>query len=229
MIFISKRIMSFCWLLCLCMVLACLLWKWHDKRNMVNYTKPTKEQKYNLKSNMKKRCYNENYHKVRPDYKDCTICDEWLDDKKSFYEWVDHNFYEIEGEPTAELDKDILVPGNKIYSPDTCIFVPKRINDLFVHIHGRKKNGLPTGVTYSKKTGKYQATVRESCETEDSENTKKKKGVQLGYFDTIEEAYEVYKAHKLAEIIYIADCYKDVIPDKLYQAMINWKFDEITA
>ena len=139
------------------------------------------------------------------------------------------NGYEIEGEPTAELDKDILVPGNKIYSPDTCIFVPKRINDLFVHIHGRKKNGLPTGVTYSKKTGKYQATVRESCETEDSENTKKKKGVQLGYFDTIEEAYEVYKAHKLAEIIYIADCYKDVIPDKLYQAMINWKFDEITA
>ena len=42
-----------------------------------------------------------------------------------------------------------------------------------------------------------------------------------------EEAYEVYKAHKMAEIIYIADCYKDVIPDKLYQAMINWKFDEI--
>lgn len=35
------------------------------------------------------------------------------------------------------------------------------------------------------------------------------------------------KAHKMAEIIYIADSYKDVIPDKLYQAMINWKFDEI--
>ena len=229
MIFISKRIMSFCWLLCLCMVLACLLWKWHDKRNMVNYTKPTKEQRYNLKNNMKTRCYNTNYHKVRPDYKDCTICDEWLDDKKSFYEWVDHNFYEIEGEPTVELDKDILVPGNKVYSPDTCIFVPKRINDLFVHIHGRKKNGLPTGVTYSKKTGKYQAAVRESCKDTDSKDEDKKKTVRLGFFDTIEEAYEVYKTHKMAEIIYIADCYKDVIPDKLYQAMINWKFDEITA
>ena len=47
--------------------------------------------------------------------------------------------------------------------------------------------------------------------------------------DTPEEAYEVYKAHKMAEIIYIADSYKDVIPDKLYQAMINWKFDEIAA
>ena len=137
-----------------------------------------------------------------------------------------HNFYEIEGEPTVELDKDILVPGNKIYSPDTCIIVPKRINDLFVHIHGRKKNGLPTGVTYSKKTGKYQATVRESCKDEEDG---KKKTARLGFFDTAEEAYEVYKAHKMAEIIYIADSYKDVIPDKLYQAMINWKFDEITA
>ena len=106
--------------------------------DMVNYKKPSKEQKYNLKSNMKTRCYNENYHKVKPDYEECTVCDEWLDNKKLFYEWVDHNFYEIEGESTVELDKDILVPGNKVYSPDTCIFVPKRINDLFVHIHGRK-------------------------------------------------------------------------------------------
>lgn len=113
---------------------------------------------------------------------------------------------------------------NKVYSPDTCIFVPKRINDLFVHIHGKKKNGLPTGVSYSEKTGKYQATVRESCKDDEDG---KKKTARLGFFDTAEEAYEVYKAHKMAEIIYIADCYKDVIPDKLYQAMINWKFDEI--
>lgn len=194
--------------------------------DMVNYKKPSKEQKYNLKSNMKTRCYNENYHKTKPDYEECTVCDEWLDNKKLFYEWVDHNFYEIEGESTVELDKDILVPGNKVYSPDTCIFVPKRINDLFVHIHGKKKNGLPTGVTYSEKTGKYQATVRESCKDDEDG---KKKTARLGFFDTAEEAYEVYKAHKMAEIIYIADSYKDVIPDKLYQAMINWKFDEIVA
>lgn len=191
---------------------------------MVNYKKPIKEKKQQLWGNMNTRCYNKNYHKVKPDYKDCTICDEWLESKKSFYEWVDHNFYEIKGESTVELDKDILVPGNKVYSPDTCIFVPKRINDLFVHIHGRKKNGLPTGVYYSEKTGKYQATVRESCKDDEDG---KKKSARLGHFDTAEEAYEVYKAHKMAEIIYIADCYKDVIPYKLYQAMINWKFDEI--
>ena len=88
---------------------------------MVNYTQPTMEQKYNLKNNMKTRCYNANYYQIWKNYEGCSICDEWLEDKKSFYEWVDHNYYVIKGEPSVELDKDIIVPGNKVYSPDTCI------------------------------------------------------------------------------------------------------------
>ena len=115
-----------------------------------------------------------------------------------------------------------MVPGNTVYSPDTCIFVPQSINDLFINVHGWKKNGLPVGVTYSKKTGKYRATINKSYDSVDG----KKKLTVLGYYETPQEAYEVYKQHKRAEIIYIADSYKNVIPDKLYQAMINWKFDE---
>lgn len=78
------------------------------------------------------------------------------------------------------------------------------------------------GVIYSKKTGKYKAWIRKSYDNKDD----KKKNTCLGYYDTPQEAYEVYKHHKMVEIIYIADKYKDVIPDKLYQAMMNWKFDE---
>lgn len=174
---------------------------------MVNYIQPTAKQKYNLKNNMKTRCYNANYYKIWKNYEGCSICDEWLEDKKSFYEWVDHNYYWIKGEPSVELDKDIIVPGNKVYSPDTCIFVPKRINDLFEHIHGRKKNGLPVGVSYSEKKGKYSANVSKSYDSKDG----KKKNRYLGCYDTPQEAYEVYKHHKKAEIIYIADKYKDVM------------------
>lgn len=191
---------------------------------MVNYQKASKEKKYQLWYNMKTRCYNPNYHKVKPGYKDCTICNEWLDDRELFYEWVDMNFYKIKGEPTVELDKDILLPGNKIYGPDTCIFVPKRINDLFIHIHGRVDNGLPAGVTYSEKTGTYKVSAMLTCDDSD-----KKKNVVLGYYDTIEEAFDVYKEHKKAEIIYIADLYRRKIPEQLYQAMVNWKFDEIAT
>lgn len=69
---------------------------------------------------------------------------------------------------------------------------------------------------------KYRATINKSYDSVDG----KKKLTVLGYYETPQEAYEVYKQHKRAEIIYIADSYKNVIPDKLYQAMINWKFDE---
>ena len=178
---------------------------------MVNYVRPTKEKKWQLWNNMKTRCYNPNYHQTRPGYADCTICDEWLDDKKRFYGWADRNFYMIEGEPTVELDKDILVRGNKLYSPDTCIFVPKRINDLFTHVNGYTDNGLPTGVVYSKKTGKYMAVISID-----------RKRTPLGFFETPEEEFAKYKRHKEAEIIHVADTYKDLIPEQLYRAMVTW-------
>ena len=199
---------------------------------MVNYKKPSKEKKQQLIHNMKTRCYNKNYHKVNPNYAGCTVCDEWLEDKEAFYAWIDNNFYEREEDFTVQLDKDILVPGNKIYSPNTCIFAPKRINALFAGIHGRsiRENNFPVGVGYEKHGNQYKYRVRPwlTDMNSDDEELKTRK-VHLGFFDTIEEAYEVYKTHKMAEIIYIADSYKDVIPDKLYQAMINWKFDEIAA
>lgn len=177
---------------------------------MVKYITITKTKKQELYYNMKTRCYNDNYHEAKPSYTNCSICDEWLDDKKLFYEWVDHNFYEIDGEPTVELDKDILVPGNKTYSPETCVFAPKRINDLFPSL-SKNSSGLPTGVTYSKKTGKYKAAI-----------SKNGKQTTLGFFDTAEEAAEVYKWHKKAEIIHVADEYKNRIPDALYKAMLNY-------
>lgn len=101
--------------------------------------------------------------------------------------------------------------SNKLYSPETCIFVPKRINDLFCHINGHTENGLPTGVMYSKKTDKFIATISID-----------KKNKTLGFFETPEEAFAEYKKHKEAEIIHTADIYKDVIPEQLYKAMIAW-------
>ena len=78
---------------------------------------------------MMKRCYSKDYHKRFPTYKGCTVCEEWLN-YQNFGKWFDDNFYQIENEIMC-LDKDILHKGNKIYSPDTCVFVPQRINTLF--------------------------------------------------------------------------------------------------
>ena len=47
------------------------------------------------------------------------------------------------------LDKDILYKGNKEYAPDKCIFVPERINKLFLK-NDADRGDLPIGVTYHK-------------------------------------------------------------------------------
>lgn len=79
---------------------------------------------------MLQRCYSECY-KNKPTYIDCYVCDEWLC-YENFKKWYDKNYYTVENE-IMNLDKDILVKGNKVYSPKTCCFVPKRLNILFVN------------------------------------------------------------------------------------------------
>lgn len=164
---------------------------------------------------MLSRCYSEKYHKLRPSYKDCIVCDEWLN-FQNFAQWYENNYYEILGE-TMHLDKDILVKNNKIYSPETCIIVPQRINSLFVKSNSIRGN-LPIGVHYDKKDDRYSAWCRNGAENRISKC--------LGcYYKTPEEAFEVYKDYKEKLIKTIADQYKDKIPENIYNAMYNYKVD----
>ena len=68
--------------------------------------------------------------------------------------WIENNYYEIEGE-TMCLDKDILCKGNKIYSRDTCVFVPQRINSLFTKCDNARGDN-PIGVE-DLPSGNYRA------------------------------------------------------------------------
>lgn len=86
----------------------------------------TKEKAYSVWYDMLRRCYDERCHKVRPSYKKCTVCEEWLL-FSNFKKWFDENY--IEG---YCLDKDIKQKNleHKIYSPKTCLFVTKSENAL---------------------------------------------------------------------------------------------------
>lgn len=165
--------------------------------------------------NMRNRCYAESVHRIKPWYADCTVCPEWLDDpddpedesgRIQFYEWINNGrFYEIENEPTVELDHNILVKNNTVYAPDRCIFVPHSINSMFGGSARKSDNGLPQGVK-PQAGGKYRTTVP---------------GIH-DVFDTPEEAWAVWAEHKKAHIITVQDAYYGKIPDELYKAMINW-------
>jgi hypothetical protein len=166
---------------------------------------------YRTWHSMIQRCYSKKYHKRQPTYKDCYVCDDWHN-FQTFARWFDQNYYEIYGEQMA-LDKDILIKGNKVYSPDTCIFVPRRINSLFIKCN-ESRGKLPIGITYNKHNKKYQAT----CYNTDS----KVKNTTIGYYDSPEDAFQDYKIFKENVIKSTADKYKNDIPEKLYTALYNY-------
>ena len=164
---------------------------------------------------MLRRCYDPYYLDRHPTYRDCMVCEEWLN-FQNFAKWYEENVYECDNEET-HLDKDILIKGNKIYSTETCVLVPKRINSLFTKCNAIRGK-YPIGVNWHKATNKFVA----QCNVLDKENNRK---VHLGLYDSIEEAFLAYKQFKEGYIKQIADEYKDLIPTKLYDALYRWEVE----
>lgn len=76
---------------------------------------------------MLQRCYDEKYQLFRPTYVGCSVCSEWHN-FQNFANWFNDN-YPVDG-GKYQLDKDIKVKGNKIYSPSTCLFVTLKENTI---------------------------------------------------------------------------------------------------
>ena len=166
-------------------------------------------------SSMIRRCYADNKNKFNPTYKDCSVCEEWHN-FQNFGKWFDENYYTIENE-TMALDKDILVKGNKTYSPETCVFVPQRINSLFLK-RNKSRGKYPIGTSYNKRDKKY-----ESCCHMYKNNRYTRHAI--GNFDTPTEAFTAYKTFKEQYIKQVANEYKDKIPKKLYDAMYRYEVE----
>ena len=99
-----------------------------DYKSVDENGKPTKC--YDTWKHMHERCYDPKYQEKKPTYKNCKVCKEW-NNYQEFAKWDNENYYEV-GDERMALDKDILCKGNKIYSPETCVYVPQSINSLFV-------------------------------------------------------------------------------------------------
>ena len=172
---------------------------------------------YNTWNRMLERCYSEKIHEKYPTYIGCEVLEEWLN-FQNFAKWYENNYYEIEGEKMC-LDKDILVKHNKIYSPETCIFVPETINVLFTKRDSKRGESV-IGTCYHKRDKIYEA----NCHLINPK-TGKSKNKYLGRYDTELEAFEVYKYYKEKNIKMVADYYKGKFPDELYQALYNYEVE----
>lgn len=149
------------------------------------------------------RCYSTKYQASYPTYIGCSVCDEWLY-YPTFKSWFDKNY--VGG---WHLDKDLLLAGNKEYAPDTCVFVPQQINKLFTD-HGGARGEYPIGVCFHKEKGKFTSLLR-------IDGRRK----TLGYFDDPNEAHKTYLVAKRANVIRMANEWKDKIPPKLYEVLIR--------
>lgn len=172
---------------------------------------------YSRWNSMLGRCYSDSFLKKKPTYKSCEVCEEWHN-FQNFAKWYDDNYYEIFGEKMS-LDKDILVKGNKIYSPDTCVFVPQPINSLFEKSNKTRGKFLIGVFIFKNKNRikRFSSTIVDP---------KSKVKINLGYFMTENEAFLAYKKAKESAISFIANKYKESIPEKLYKAMIDYKVEK---
>lgn len=167
---------------------------------------------YNAWNGMLQRCYNEHIRSNLPTYSDCEVSDDFKYYSK-FKEWAEKQIgYDQDG---WHLDKDILVKGNKIYSEDTCCFVPPEINTLILKAD-RIRGKYPVGVYHdtSKIHKRFSARV--------SKNGKHKR---FGSYLTPEEAFVVYKREKEKHIKEVANKWKDKIDPRVYEALMKWEIN----
>ena len=166
----------------------------------------TKE--YKLWTSMLVRCYSESFKKKRPTYEGCEVSDNFLR-YQYFYEWCNKQVgFDNEG---WQLDKDLLMKGNKVYSENTCVFLPSEVNSLLVKRENMRGEYL-IGVSWNKKASAFVSQIS------------KNKGMQehLGVFNTELEAFNAYKTAKEYFIKEQANKWKSQIDERAYKALMNY-------
>lgn len=141
--------------------------------NSKKYIHPAYYTWYNLLT----RCYSAKYKEKYPTYINAFCCDEWLV-FTNFARWFKNNYIH-----KYHLDKDLLFKENKEYSPNTCIYIPMEINE-FTTLRNNDRGQYPLGVTLHK--GRFISRIG-------------KERVNLGSFNTSEEAHQAWQKAKLEQ------------------------------
>lgn len=172
--------------------------------------KNSMSKEYKLWSGMIRRCYDEVQLLKKPSYQGCEVSDTFKT-FSNFKNWCNKQVgFNIKG---FALDKDLLVKGNKVYSEDTCCFIPIEINSLLCN--NKKVRGIyPIGVVKSKCAKKFQWKVKLG-----------ELGSLCGSEDTPEKAFLRYKSEKEKYMKYLANKWKDEIDPIAYEALMNWKIE----
>ena len=168
-----------------------------------------KTKEYMLWQSMLKRCYSDVYKKKRPTYKGCKCSENFLH-YEYFYEWCQSQVGF--GNDGWQLDKDLLIKSNKVYSENTCVFIPSEINSLLIKCTASRGEYL-IGVCWHNTNKAFMAQVGKS----------KGKQEHLGFFKTELEAFKAYKKAKESFVKEQANKFKSQIDPRAYNALMNYE------
>lgn len=150
-------------------------------------------------------------------YVGVTVAEEWLN-FQNFCEWAltqrGYNYKDEDGK-AWNIDKDILVEFNSEYNPDACVFVPNVVNSFFSMKEGGK---FLLGVEEIKpRRSHFKTGYISRCS-----NPLTKSSEYLGFYDTQEEAHEVYVKRKNEIARDLAKHYEGVVDDRVIEALNNF-------
>lgn len=182
----------------------------NSKRHHIAYINNKNTKPYQMWMCLIRRCYSLKYQEKHPTYIGCSVDERWHD-FQDFADWYYNHPYRELG---YELDKDLLFPNNKIYSPDTCCLVPACLNSLLTACNARRGQ-YPQGVSFYKPLTKYRSQIQIDG-----------KVTHIGYFDTVEDARQAYKETKEANVKRMALEWRGRIADDVFQALMDWRLSE---
>jgi len=171
-----------------------------------------RDKAYNVWKDMFKRCYDKKYQANFNTYIGCSVCEEWFN-YQVFAQWYEENYYIVENQK-MQIDKDVLIKGNKVYSPKTCVILPEEVNYILLS-RNKMRGTYPIGIYLHSDGDKYVAQSHDI----------NKKMIYLGRYNTIKEAFQTYKEYKENVIKQVADKYYGIIPEKAYKALYDYKVE----
>lgn len=170
-------------------------------------------EEYRVWKNMLYRCSTSCWVN-RPTYVG-TTCSDNFKSFSFFHEWYQeqpNSDRRDEGGKRWQLDKDILAKGIKVYSEDTCVFIPQPINNLLTKSDAAR-GAFPIGITCDSRGNRYRAR----CSNGTGNQT------HLGCYRSLEAAFEVYKSFKEELIKSLATSYKVLLGSRVYEALMAYE------
>ena len=173
------------------------------------------DKRYVLWNSIIRRSYSEVYHKSKPSYKDVRVSEDWRRLSNFIKDIEKLPNFDLAVSENWELDKDLLGGDQKLYSNNTCCFLPRELNTLFT---SESKKGLKKGVFYNKRLGKFTASI----------NRGGKVRSHIGVYETEKSAHTAYCKETQKHLDSLILKYGDKLPENVKFKLKDWFINQIT-